>query len=371
MPRVDGPTTRGTVATAASVLADRRAIAPRVGEADAGVRVANPALFGGVVAFRNSFAIGETLNRNAAAAEAYLGKLCEETDRLREQPAMREPSTRAQDAAQFMAPLMDYEKPLDEPPGRLHLPDELRQRIREYGPDWLTRITDRDLAGLDFAWLRALAQFDHWTVLSAGRLRDVKADNAFQFPIPNYSSVIVWAKLRAALALRHGDLAASSAEVRHLADLIRSQQFLLSEMVAIQIYKDDARARLVAAEAGADVSGWDALDVAQLDRQRAATFASIYFTYPGVEADTVRRAMDCMPSPCSALIEGAAANRSLGSFGATDNLQVVRDLSSARGCEQALFDRVVAARQLSAGEAAEIASSELDGRIEKFLGAPR
>ena len=54
---------------------------------------------------------------------------------------------------------------------------------------------------LDFSWMQALQGFDHWTVLSAGRLRDFKPDNVFQFPIPNYLSLMVWSKLRYAVAV--------------------------------------------------------------------------------------------------------------------------------------------------------------------------
>ena len=276
--RREGHSAQGTAAKGplptASATASLRPIDAGARALDAGTKIGgNPALFGSVVALRNSFALGEALSKNAAAADAYVDKLCDEASKLREKPALREPS----------------------------------RHERE----------------------------------------------------------------RFALALRRGDLPAASAEVRHLADLIRSQQLLISELVAILIYKNDARARAVAASAGADLSGWDALDVDQLDRQRSATFASMYFTYPGVDAETVKKAADCMPSPCSALIEGASANRSFGSFGTADNLQLVRELSAARGCEPALLDLVVGARELPAGEAVEMAAKDLDGQIAKYLGGAR
>jgi hypothetical protein len=141
-------------------------------------------------------------------------RLCEETRKLRERPVLPNRSGREGDAAEFMAPLMDYEKPLDDPPGRLHLSDELRKRIGSYGQDWPAKITDRDLAGLDFAWMQALAQYDHWTLLGAGRLRNLPGNDFFNEPIPNYLSLQLWSKLRYALALRRGDLLAASADVR-------------------------------------------------------------------------------------------------------------------------------------------------------------
>lgn len=103
----------------------------------------------GIVELHNSFAIGKALSENAAAAEARVDELCEKSRRVRKHEA---PAGGA-DAAEFMASGMDYEKPLDQPPGSLHLPDDLRNRIRSYGDAWLQRITDADLAGLDFFWL--------------------------------------------------------------------------------------------------------------------------------------------------------------------------------------------------------------------------
>jgi hypothetical protein len=220
------PTCTAPQATAA---AGATADAPDAGQ----LASRSPVMFGRAVTLVQSFALGEALSKNAANADAYVDRLCAESRNFREWPALR--SSRTRDAAAFTAPLIDYEKPLDDPPGRLHLPDELRERITSYGSEWPTRITDGDLAGLDFSWMAAIAQFDHWTVLGAGRLRDVPVRNVFRDPIPNYVSLMLWSKLRFALGFRRGELAAASAEVRHLADLIQSQGILLAEMVAVAL----------------------------------------------------------------------------------------------------------------------------------------
>lgn len=320
----------------------------------------SPAMFGRAVTLVQGFALGEALSKNAANADAYVDRLCAESRSLREWPALR--GSRKHDAAAFMAPLIDYERPLDDPPGRLHLPDELRERITSYGSDWPIRISDRDLAGLDFSWMVAIAQFDHWTVLGAGRLRDVPVGNIFRDPLPNYVSLMLWSKLRFALGLRRGDLASASAEVRHLADLIRSQGILLAEMVAVALYKMEARARELAAAAGADVSGMGEFETNQLERYRRTTFGSIFFTFPGVRPETVKKALDCMPSPCVALAEGAGANRSFGAYGATDNLPLLREIASAHACEEALIARAVDSQEIAAGDALEGVAEDLDAQ---------
>jgi hypothetical protein len=326
------------------------------------------ALFGPLVALGQGLALGEALGKNAENAERYLDRLCDENRKLHDHPvALREPGNE-HDAAEFLAPLIDYEKPLDEPHGRLHLAAELSERLASYGPDWPGRITDRDLAGLDFSWLPALAPFDHWSLLGAGRLRDVPPGNSFADPIPSYVSLRQWSQLRYALARRRGDLVQASAEVHHLADLTRSQGILIAEMTAVAMLRLDEHAMQMAGAAGYDVSGWTPPDVEQFGLYRRMEFASVYFTYPGVSAETVRKAVGCMPSPCSALLEGAAANRSFGKYGTTDNLALLGELFTARGCEAPSLARVLRSRELLAPEVlSEGLPEDLEGRIPKFF----
>ena len=341
----------------------------RVASTDGGPRASgNPAMFGKVVGLVQSFALGEALAKNAADADRYVDKLCEEHQKLSDKPPLKTLPHRDRDAAVFMAPLADYEKPLDQPPGKLHLPDELRQRIGSYGAEWPARIDPRDAAGLDFSWLTALQQFDHWSVLAAGRLRDLPPGNAMRDPIPNYASLMAWAKLRLALSIRSGDALAASAEVRHLADLIRSQQYLIGEMVGLALYRFDAQARAAAVAAGASVDGWPQADPAQLDRYRATAFSSLYFTYPGVNPETVKKAVACTPAPCSALLEGAAASKSFGHYGATDNLPLIHELSRNLGCDEALLSRTAESQEIPVGDALESLSEEMADRIPKLLG---
>jgi hypothetical protein len=254
---------------------------------------------------------------------------------------------------------MDYEKPFDQPPGLLHLPDELRARIEGYGASWPQSIPDSDLAGRDFAWLRALAQFDRWSILGAGRLGSAPAGNLYTDSIPNYTSLLRWAKLRYVAGLRAGDAAAASVEVRHLAELMRTQGILVAELSALMLYRFDAQAREAAAAEGQDVSAWPAPDLDQLDRARRVAFASLYFTYPGVREETVRAAVGCVPMQCTALIEGAAANRSFGAYGSNDHLKLLSDLGAKGKCETAMMERIAHAQELPAGEALEALSNEI------------
>ena len=263
---------------------------------------------------------------------------------------------------------MDYEAPFAQPPGKLHLPDDIRERLTAIGPEWWpTRVPDDILARLDFGWLQALQQFDHWSLYQVGRLKDQPAQSVRSLPLPNYIVFQWWAKLRFALALRRGDFAQASAEVRHLGDLLRSQRRLVSEMIAVVIYTLDVIARERAEAAGYDVSSWPQGDREQLDLVRPVAFAARAFTHSGVSEQTMRKALACMPSPCATLAEGVRANRSLGAFGSTDNFEILQQLAAERGCEGALLERMAWSAELGATEALDELDGELGGVLPRML----
>ena len=116
--------------------------------------------------------------------------------------------------------------------------------------------------------------------------------------------------------------------------------------------------------------GWDQLEVDQLERYRRTAYASIFFTFPGVRSETVKKAMDCMLSPCVAVLEGAAANRSFGAVDLTDNLPLLGEIAAARDCEQALIARAADGEELAADEALE-AARDLGSQIPKNLDSAR
>jgi hypothetical protein len=104
------------------------------GRTDAGTAVDQAALFGKLVTMGQGLALAEGLEGNAQNADRYLDRLCEETRKLREHPAMPDKAGAERDAAEFLAPLIDYEKPPDDPPGRLHLSARCARRLPAAGP---------------------------------------------------------------------------------------------------------------------------------------------------------------------------------------------------------------------------------------------
>ncbi len=295
------------------------------------------------------------LAQNAAAAEKYVDRYCEETKGLRRNKTFTEPP-RTRDAALFMAGRTDWEGGVV---GLLHLPAPLTERMNSPPGAWRTMGPEL-YAGFDFGWMRELLAFDHWSLLTAGPLRDHPDVPFFEAPLPNYVTLQTWAKLRLLQGLREGDLAAASLEVRHLADLIASSGTLLGEMIRVAIH-------------GIERKTWDdaglvppdpPLTDAERFEARHASFAGMYFLYPGVPRAVREKALECVPSRCSALVEAIGASSSLAGLVPSATGDVEWLLAQAP-CDPALAAQAAKAPPITA----ELAMQNFNGErsLEKSM----
>jgi hypothetical protein len=302
----------------------------------------------------------DAIRDNAAKAKQYVKRFCEETAKLRVDGGVPNALTQgANDAAAFMNSQIDYSKPLDNPPGLLHLPDAFLERIRSYGAAWPEKVTAADLQGLDVSWLAQLQQYDSWSVTSSGPLADYPVGDPLYAPLPTYDSLIVRAKLRYALALARGDVGQASAEVLHLAELMRGQGLWISELMAIQLYRIDGEARAAASSVGMDVASWTPLDPSLRASWREMAMASRLFTLPDVSPEVMRQALDCMPSACPAIIEGVSMGKALAVYGESDNVRQLVGLGAEHGCDSGLLSRLAAADTASPYEALDVLHDDL------------
>jgi hypothetical protein len=190
--------------------------------------------------------------------------------------------------------------------GLLHLPESITARMGNPPQAWRTAGPEL-YAGLDFTWMTELLQFDHWSLLGAGPLKDTHDMSFFEAPIPNYVTLQYWAKLRLLKGVHEGNLAQASVEVRHLAELIGSSGSLVSEMIRISFYGIERKTWEDLGQQPAEplISADDAW------RARQAGFAGMYLLYPGVPKAVREKALKCMPMRCTALMEGLGAAAAL------------------------------------------------------------
>jgi len=304
--------------------------------------------------------VREALAINAQNADKFVDKLCDKSRTLYGDggiPAPPQPGNR--DAALFMARMIDYEKPLDNPPGLLHLPRGLVEEVEGWGATWPSKLNAKDAVGMDFSWLEQLGQFDRWSVLAAGPLQSYPPTSFLYEPLPNYRSLMVRAKYRYVLSFETRDFMAVSQHVRHFADLLRTQGLIVSEMSAAALYHADAEARFGAANLGLDVSNWAIPDATKRKSWTQMTAAGLFFTLPGVSEATVRKALACMDSPCSAIVDGIGLGRSFVAYGGDENLNMLTNLATSRNCESEVIDRASQMPAVSSSDALMVMTSGL------------
>ncbi len=275
-----------------------------------------------------SAAVRGWLEQNAALAEKHVERFCAESKLVKRAPPGPAP-TRARDASSFLTVRIDWEGG-ERPPGLLHLPEALRQRLLSYGAEWPQRITDADLQGVDFEWMTQLHQFDHWNLLAEGPLREDRTRDFYRAPIPNFTELYHWVKLRLAVALRTREYAQASADVHQLVALLRSIGAVIADMVAVQVLQLERRAL----EGVAPELVYSADELAH---ERRVGRSAMYFMQPGVKEAVMRKAMECNAHfKCSALAEGLGAHVTLAPFSDAKTLGAVQSMIEASGCDSEL-----------------------------------
>lgn len=117
--------------------------------------------------------------------------------------------------------------------GDLVLPDFVH---KEMGKDWINKKPLFKKMGLKFDWMKELHQFDYWNPEenSPAYPKDKKY-TTYSYPIPTYKDLVTWAKLRLLYGRETGDLISAFKDVRHLTRLIFTNDYFVSNMVAVNM----------------------------------------------------------------------------------------------------------------------------------------
>ncbi|MDP1825833.1 MAG: hypothetical protein Q8L48_21400 [Archangium sp.] len=281
-------------------------------------------------------AIRAKLERNGKRAAEELDRFCELNAKLQKQPLFPDaPGKR--DAAVFMASRVDWEgSPARY--GSLHVSEAVKAHA---GVDWLFTVTDTDLAGLDFSWMKQLLAYDVWTFAGDGAADDLSL-SAIASNIPNFLTMQTQVKLRFARAYRDGDWNDAVVEVRHLARLIHTMSIAVGEAIAVALLRMEVRARDQATRLGVDVSSFPPpLDPSTLDAHRITGVKSGWFVAPGVPEAVRKRALECSAMKCTTVLEGLSLHSSLRPWAPPGSLESFLGDTRGLGCEPALLERLV------------------------------
>lgn len=145
------------------------------------------------------------------------------------------PSKGERDAGPYLNGIVSWDK---RPSTRLSLSPELKAGLK--GKEWVAFAPDFKAANLDFSWMKKLHEFDHWAPdMNNPLIKISEKPQPMTLPFPEYSELINWAKLR----LIHGrvtkDMKNALLDVRQLARLIYTNDYLVSTMVTISLLRSE------------------------------------------------------------------------------------------------------------------------------------
>jgi hypothetical protein len=122
---------------------------------------------------------------------------------------------------------------------KLAIPKEIQKELQNR--NWVQYKPDFKKLMLDFSWMKELAKYDYWAPdLNNPEIDPKSHPNITMLPLPEYSHLISWARLRLKQGKLTNDMKNAQAEVRHLARLIYTNDYLVSSMVAITILKSES-----------------------------------------------------------------------------------------------------------------------------------
>lgn len=287
--------------------------------------------------------LDEFLAQNAAEAARVVDQYCTDTKALRARDEFK-PNARQHDAAVFMEGRADWENGRI---GLLHLPDPLVARLKT--PGWQTAGPEL-YAGLDFAWMKQLLEFDHWSLSAQGPLRDGRPSTFVDAPLPSYVMLLHWARLRLLKGTHEGELEQATTEVLHLADLCASGGTLIGEMMRASSFHGLVRETWAQAGKAPPIAPFSEAERGQV---RAAAFAGTYLLYPGVPNEVRTKALGCIPMRCAALQEALGVAASLREVRPSSEADA-KWLREQQPCDAASADLLLRAPPLEASRLVDL-----------------
>jgi len=156
------------------------------------------------------------------------------------------------DAAPVLFAHVRFEKDGKPPP----VPVELTEALKAAGADWAKRSADFEVSAIDTAWMAQLGSFGWWDVEGQGTPLERRTFEVMTEPLPVFTDLQAFAKVRLLQGLQSGSLVEAGKEVRELARLCLTNETLVGAMVGTALLGIERRAHEEAASRGLDLTGW-------------------------------------------------------------------------------------------------------------------
>jgi hypothetical protein len=206
------------------------------------------------------------------------------------------------DAGPYLNPIVHWD---EQGPSKIQLPKEVSDKLREKG--WVTYEPDFKTLHLDFTWMEKLHDFDHWASDQNNPYINLAQRPLFQqIPFPGYMELTNWAKLRLIHGRKTQTMLKALADVRQLARLIYTNDYLVSSMVAVAILRHEGK--FVQNDNKTISAGWKTIPEDLLVRAKRYFWASADSVDPRLTEETYLRFSGTIVGQCQMISEGMMKN---------------------------------------------------------------
>lgn len=206
------------------------------------------------------------------------------------------------DAGPFLNPLVPWER---DRKSSLVLSEELTKKLNDH--DWVALNLDFDALKLDFSWMKKLQDYDYWAPdFNNPRIKIEERPGLSQLPFPDYRILTNWGKLRLIHGRKTKTMPQALKEVRQLARLIYTNDFLVSSVVSIAMLRNEAA--FVKAYNPKIFEGWQTIPEEDLVRAKRYFWAMPLFVDPRLTLETYERLSAGNVGQCQMISEGMMPN---------------------------------------------------------------
>ncbi len=206
------------------------------------------------------------------------------------------------DAGPYLNPLVQWD---EQGPSKIRLPRDVVDKLKE--KDWVAYEPDFKTLNLDFTWMEKLNDFDHWSPEQNNPLIKLAERPLFQsLPFPGYMELTYWAKLRLIHGRKTKTMLKALAEVRQLARLIYTNDYLFSSIASIAILRHEGN--FVQNYNKTISEGWKIIPDDVLVRAKRYFWATADMIDPRLTDETYQRFSGIIVGQCQMISEGLMKN---------------------------------------------------------------
>ncbi len=190
-------------------------------------------------------------------------------------------------------------------PSKINLPKDLQRQLKDR--NWVALEPDFKTLNLDFSWMAKLHEFDYWSPdMNNPYFKAEDRPLLYGLALPGYMELTNWAKLRLIHGRKSQTMQKALSDVRQLARLIYTNDYLVSSMVAIALLRHEAT--FVQNYNPKIMGDWKTVPMDVLSRAKRYLWGLPEMVDPRLSDETYERFTQTNVGQCQMISEGMAKN---------------------------------------------------------------